>query len=152
MRGSRAGVRPGGEFYVHLNLVRSCETPSDPTRCPLPPWVPLAAYHGLSRPRGSCGIRAACAVPRGGAGCLGSLRRCARHLSLLPRTSQALADSFASCAGCLAGLPGLYPDWFPSLSASSRNPCALLLILSHLVRLCWFRAGFLVWLFQCFAE
>ena len=28
------------EFYVHLNLVRSCETPSDPTRCPVPPWVP----------------------------------------------------------------------------------------------------------------
>jgi len=25
---------------VHLNLVRSCETPSDPTRCPLPPWHP----------------------------------------------------------------------------------------------------------------
>ena len=28
---------------MHLNLVRSCETPSDPTRCPLPPVGTLAA-------------------------------------------------------------------------------------------------------------
>ncbi len=38
------------EFYVHLNLVRSCETPSDPTRCPLPPWHPSRPDRGLSCP------------------------------------------------------------------------------------------------------
>lgn len=72
-RESSAGGGAGGcEFYVHLNLVRSCETPSDPTRCPLPPRHPSRPDRGLSchrRPsfalaalatRAACAIRAQC--------------------------------------------------------------------------------------------
>ena len=56
---------------MHLNLVRSCETPSDPTRCPLPPWVPSRLWVLCSacaaRPRPSlhsqpCGLCSLCGL------------------------------------------------------------------------------------------
>ena len=50
---------------MHLNLVRSCETPSDPTRCALPPWVPTRGCGHLARPRA---VRAR--LPRGPCGCV----------------------------------------------------------------------------------
>lgn len=65
---------------MHLNLVRSCETPSDPARCPLPPvWVP-SRLRALARTARDS--RASCAPSRG----------CAR---LVPRTSQALAGGLS---------------------------------------------------------
>ena len=52
---------------MHLNLVRSCETPSDPTRCAVPPWVPVAdagrpvTRRGFTVPRG---LALLCLAPR----------------------------------------------------------------------------------------
>ncbi|QHJ75334.1 hypothetical protein SnaR1_gp50 [Sphaerotilus phage vB_SnaP-R1] len=120
-------VRFRCEFYVHLNLVRSCETPSDPTRCPLPPWVPLAADRGLSRPRGSCGILAALATRAACAVCAASVR-----LALCLAAVRVACESVRVLAASV------------SFRLHPRNPrrvsrCASL-ILSHPVRPVCFRA------------
>ena len=72
---------------MHLNLVRSCETPSDPTRCQLPPWVPSrlqAGSRALARPV------AACAVPVAAVGCLESERVPAAAISFVSHRKPSL--------------------------------------------------------------
>ena len=121
----RAGVRAGWEFYVHLNLVRSCETPSDPTRCPLPPWVP-------SRLRAPASTRA------------NRARQRARLVLCLasPRTSQALAgfslclaDSLASYAAFVFRAVPRFRLFNASQCSTFRSAC---LALATLRGICFF--------------
>ena len=124
---------------MHLNLVRSYETPSDPTRCPLSPrgyphwcgWpfvlvrlVRLAALH--LQPVRLAGFRAACCSLL-----LVRLVACglARYLSLFARIA-------CGSALLLCTLASLAPCCSDSLAS-----CAALLVR------CWFLSG----LFQCFA-
>lgn len=108
----------GWEFYVHLNLVRSCETPSDPTRCALPPWHPgkvAGAVFSLCGTASAlaalatcavCAVCAACGLPVILCGCLRHLSLFACILATLAGLSLCLADYLASCAAvCFRAVP-----------------------------------------------
>ena len=147
---SRAGVRAGWagwEFYVHLNLVRSCETPSDPTRCQLPPWVPSRLRAGSrAASRGLC-CASHLASPRGFSLCLAGFSRTLCGFRGSCWTSLSFVQCFAvyhvPCGlSSLVALRGIcfFRPLLSLLLWHLAQPCALLLILSHLVRLCWFRA------------
>ena len=141
----------GCEFYVHLNLVRSCEGPSDQTRCPLPPWAPSRPDRGLSclaRPSSALAalaIRAARAIR---AQCVRLSRPCldacglARYLFLfachpcgllaLPCLACILADSSMPCGFMLPSFALRFVSMLRSVAASPclvrrlLHPCASL--------------------------
>lgn len=90
---------------MHLNLVRSCETPSDPTRCELPPCCP---------PRGCVQARAAARVL-----CLAP-----RKPSLFLACSRILRGFRASCCTSLSFINALQCSAFRAACQALR-PCAV---------------------------
>lgn len=151
----------GCEFYVHLNLVRSCETPSDPTRCPLPPWHPGTAAAGLScwcgwcgslrctrNPCGSAGFRAACCSlllvrldACGLARYLFLFARIACGSALLLCTLASLAHVAPCCSDCLASCAALLVRcWFLACCFNASQSSGFLLLCQAL-RLCFFSAA-----------
>lgn len=124
---------------MHLNLVRSCETPSDPTRCPLPPWHPARPDRGLSCWCGWCGSLL-CTCTR--AALLGFVRLAARCCWF----AWLRAALRVICFFSLASLAALRCYSVPLQALRMLRPAAL--IVSHLVRLCWFAAGSFLFCFN----
>ena len=128
---------------MHLNLVRSCETPSDPTRCPLPPCCPRGSARDSRAVRaGACALastRASCAShlasPSGFSLCLAVLSHPMRlscfvlYLSFVCSMLHSVARSVGLSSPCS---PALYLYLFARIACGPR--CSAALILAHPVR------------------
>lgn len=147
--------RAGWEFYVHLNLARSCETPSDPTRCPLPPWHPCAAAAGLA---GLVQLWCWCRCHWAGAGLALASLPCLDACGSAARCCWFAWLRAAACGICLffffaLALPSVSfrLQCLPSLRVAClalRNLAALRASLLILSCLAWFHVAFVS--FQCF--